>query len=54
MTNLLTTHNKRNTYIVIDSNDNILQYFRLKVAAMRWVVENKKIYMDKLRVIKNV
>ena len=46
--------NDAKQYVVVDSKGNVLEYFRLVMAARKWAREHQLDYLDNdLRVIKN-
>jgi len=44
---------KLKQYVVIDSEGNHIEYFRLKITAIKWVQHNQNEYYNKLEIIKN-
>ena len=40
-------------YVVVDAEGNHLEYFRLRLAALKWIQRNKKDYFSALEVIRN-
>ena len=49
-----TQRNETKQYIVVDQDDKVIMYFRLKMAAKYWIQGNQHLYLDnKLRVIIN-
>jgi hypothetical protein len=53
MTNLFTQYNERETYVVLDEAGNVVNKFRLKIAADKFILENEKYYI-KLSLMKQI
>ena len=52
MTKLFTKYNKRNRYLVVDDEKNVVSKFRLKLTAVEFIRKNKCFY-KKLEIIEN-
>ena len=52
MTKLFTKYNKRNEYLVVDEEGNVVSKFRLKLNAVEFVRKNEGFY-KKLEIIEN-